>query len=191
MRTLRWIGALAFAAAVFGCSDEEEPLPYDPTTQNLYLRGTLTGVEVDISSAEAVEGEREYSPTRLCEVSAEFSTTIDGAPWAIDVELENFDIESFGVGVYSVVSSDVPTAPGQASFELRMDGDAAHYERSAIGGSIEVKVYESTAVQAGTPGFLEGGSLGAVFELDFGAGETVEGSFHVDFSITTIEDEEC
>ena len=191
MRTLRWIGALAFAAAVAGCSEEDEPLPFDSTTQNLYLRGTLTGVEMDVTSTDAVGGEREYSPTRLCEVSAEFNATVDGKPWVLEFELENFDLESFGMGVYSIVGSDVPTAPGLVSFELRMDGDATHYERSAIGGSIDVRVYDSTSVQAGNPGVVEGGSLGTVFDLDFGAGETVEGSFHVDFSITELGDEEC
>jgi hypothetical protein len=191
MRTLRTIGAFALAVALAACSEEEEPLPFDPTTQNLYLRGTLSGFEFDIAGGGVEEGEREYSPSRLCEVSAEFSATVDETPWVIDLELSNFDPESFGVGDYAIVSGDVEAGAGETSFELRMDGDAAHYERSAIGGSLEIRIYESTSTQAGSPGALEGGSIGAVFDVDFGAGETVQGSFHVEFSTTTVEEEDC
>jgi hypothetical protein len=191
MRAPRSIGAVVFAAALAACAEEEVPLPFDPTTQNLHLRGTMSGFEFDIAEGEATEGEREYSPSRLCEVTAEFTAMVDGAPWSFELELENFETESFGAGRYAIIGADVAAGPGQTSFELRLDGDAAHYERSAIGGSIEIKVYESTGSQAGSPGVLEGGSIGAVFDVDFGAGETVEGSFHVDFSSTTVENEEC
>lgn len=191
MATAKLIGALGLVIAVAACTDEETPIPYDSTTQNLHLSGTLSGFELDIAGAEALEGEREYSPSRLCEVTASFNATVDGVTWSIDVELENFDSEAFGVGLYAIVASDVPTGAGQTSVELRLDGDAAHHERSAIGGTIEIRDYDSASVQAGTPGVEEGGVFGAVFEMDFGAGEVVEGSFHVDFNVTTLEDEEC
>lgn len=32
---------------------------------------------------------------------------------------------------------------------------------------------------------------GYVEIMDFGAGEVMEGSFHVDLNLTTLEDEEC
>lgn len=184
--------ALALAAALTACSaDDDEPLPFDSTTENLRLRGTVSGLDLDISDAEVIAGEREYSPTRLCEVSGEWSAMVDGELWAVEVELENFDLESFGVGNYAIIGSDVAPGPGQTSFELRMDGDAIHYERSAIGGSIDVRVYEPGTTVPGDPDVMEGGSLGATFEVDFGAGETMEGSFHVEFSVAAVEDEEC
>ncbi len=186
------MAALALAAALAACSEDgADPLPFDPSTENLFLRGKLTGLELDISEAEVVAGEREYSPSRLCEVSAEFNAMVDGEVWAVELELENFDLESFGVGDYAIISNDVAPGPGQASFELRMDGDAIHYERSAIAGSVDVRVYEDGTTVPGTPDVQEGGSMGAVFEVDFGAGETMEGSFHVDFSVAAVEDEEC
>lgn len=191
MNATRYTGALALAFAVAACADEEAPIPYDPTTQNLHLQGTLSGFELDIADAEAVEGEREYSPSRLCELTGSFNATIDGAIWAIDIELENFDAESLDLGTYTIAGPDEPVAANQTSVEFRLDSDTAHHERSAIGGYVEIREYESTAVQAGNPGVLEGGSFGAVFEMDFGAGEVVKGSFHVDFNITTLEDEEC
>ncbi len=145
------MAALALAAALAACSEDgADPLPFDPSTENLFLRGKLTGLE-----------------------------------------LENFDLESFGVGDNAIISNDVAPGPGQASFELRMDGDAIHYERSAIAGSVDVRVYEDGTTVPGTPDVQEGGSMGAVFEVDFGAGETMEGSFHVDFSVAAVEDEEC
>lgn len=192
MRTRTSMVALALAAGLAACSsDAEEPLPFDPTTENLHLRGTLTGLELDISTAEAVAGEREYSPSRLCEVSGEFNAMVDGELWVVELELENFDLESFGVGDYAIIGNDVAPGPGEASFELRMDGDAIHYERSAIGGSIDVRVYEHGTTVPGTPEVMEGGSLGATFEVDFGAGETMEGSFHIAFSVAAVEEEEC
>ena len=185
------MATLALAAAAAACSEEEGPIPYDASTENLYLQGTLTGMELDIAEAEVLEAEREYSPSRLCEVSAEFTAMIDGAPWTIDVEMENFDPGSFGVGVYSIVGSDVAAGPGQTSFELRMDGDTAHFERSAISGSIEVKAYDASATQAGSPAVMEGGSFGAVLQVDFGAGEAVKGSFHVNFTTNTLDGDDC
>jgi hypothetical protein len=191
MATASWIGAHALVIAVAACAAEETPIPYDATTQNLYLKGTLSGFELDVTGAEPLEGEREYSPSRLCEVTASFDAVVDEASWSIDIELGNFDTESFGVGVYSIIASDVAPEVGQTSVELRLDGDAAHHERSAIAGTIEIKDYDSASVQAGAPGVEQGGRFGAVFEMDFGAGEVVEGSFHVDLNVTTLEDEEC
>jgi len=192
MAPVRYIGTLALVIAAAACSDEETPIPYDSTTQNLYLQGTVSGFELDTADSQVLEGEREYSPSRLCEVTASFDiTTIEGAMWSIDIELDNFDTESFGVGRYTVAGPDVPITAGQIGSELRLDGEAAHHERSALGGYIEIKAYDSTAVQAGNPGVLEGGSFGAVFEMDFGAGEVVKGSFHVDLNLTTQEEEEC
>jgi hypothetical protein len=181
---------LALLALGAGCAAEEEPLPFDSTTQNLHLRGEVSGLDLALVTAAEFEGEREYSP-HLCEVAAKFVAEIDGADWSIDLELANFVPESFGVGRYEVVGVDVPQAEGQTVLELRLDGEAAHYERSGIGGFVDVKVYDSAAPQTETPGVLEGGSFGAIFEVDFGAGETVEGSFSVDFTTTTIEDDEC
>ncbi len=191
MAPLRYIGPLALVIAVAACSDEETPIPYDSTTQNLYMQGTVSGFQLDVADAEPLEGEREYSPSRLCEVTASFDITVEGAIWSVDIELEDFDPESFGVGMYTVAGPDAPAAANQTGVEIRLDGDAAHHERSALGGYVEIKAYDSTAVQAGNPGVLEGGSFGAVFEMDFGAGEVVEGSFHVDLNVTTLEDEEC
>jgi hypothetical protein len=190
MRALTSIGAFVVAVAVAACGEEEVAIPFDPTTQNLFIRGSMSGFEFDIAGGEANEGEREYSLSRLCEVSAEFTAMVDGAPWSVDLELSNFENESFGVGHYAVIGDEVAGA-AQTSFEVRLDGETVHYERSGIGGSIEVKVYDSTGSQAGSPGVLEGGSVGAVFDIDFGAGETIEGSFNVDLSTTTVEDEDC
>jgi hypothetical protein len=192
MAPVRYIGLLALVIAAAACSEEETPIPYDSTTQNLHLQGTVSGFDLDTASSEALEGEREYSPSRLCEVTASFDiTTIEGAMWSIDIELDNFDPGSFGVGRYTVAGPDVAITAGQVGSELRLDGEAAHHERSALGGYIEIKAYDSTAVQAGNPGVLEGGSFGAVFEMDFGAGEVLEGTFHVDLNLTTLEEEEC
>lgn len=191
MRALNIIGALVATAALSACAEDDDGLQFDPTPQSFHLRGTFTGYEFDIDEAEVTEGEREYSPSRLCEVSAEFMAQVDDAPWGIDLEFENFDSESFGIGEYVIIGSDATPGPGEISFELRMDNDAAHYERSAIAGTVEVMVYDSDSVQAGTPGVMEGGSIGAVFRLDFGAGELVEGSFHANIDTTTVSDEDC
>jgi hypothetical protein len=192
MAPVRYIRFLALVIAVGACSEEETPIPYDSTTQNLRLQGTVSGFELETADSQPIEGEREYSPSRLCEVTASFAiTTIEGAMWSIDIELDNFDIESFGVGRYTVAGPDVPITAGQIGSEVRLDSEAVHHERSALGGYVEIKAYDSTAVQAGNPGVLEGGSFGAVFEMDFGAGEVLEGSFHVDLNLTTLEEEEC
>lgn len=191
MRIVTKIGIFAVAMAVSGCAEKEEAVPFDPTTQNLLLKGAFTGFDFDITEADVNEGEREYSPSRLCEVSAEFSAVVDGGTWGIDLEFSNFEPDSFGVGQYAIIGGDAAPEAGQTSFELRMDGDAALYERSAIGGSIDIRVYESDGTQAGRPDVVEAGSIGAVFEIDFGAGEMVEGSFNVDFSSSTVEEEEC
>ena len=192
MRALNIVGALAVTAALNGCADEDEGVTFDPTPQSFHLHGTFTGYEFAIDEADVTEGEREYSPSRLCEVSASFAAEIDGQPWAFDLEFENFDSESFGVGDYVIIGVDETPGAGQTSFELRMDNDAAHYERSPIAGTIEVMVYDSARTQAGSPGVMEGGSIGAVFRLDFGAGELVEGSFHANIdTITVSDDEDC
>jgi hypothetical protein len=190
MTVLNTIGVLAVTVALTACAGEDKPEPFDPT-RTLLLQGSFNGYDFDVSEAEATEGEREYSPSRLCEVSAEFTFEIDGAPWGMDLELENFDPDSFGVGEHVIISPDATPAPGQTSFELRLDGDEAHYERSALGGTVDVRIYESDTIQAGTPGALEGGSIGAVFQLDFGAGEVIEGSFNANFDTTTVSDEDC
>jgi hypothetical protein len=179
---------IAIAAAAPGCASEEDPLPFDPTTQNLFLRGRFNGLDLDVAEAAVLEGEREYG-SGLCEVSTEFDASIEGADWGIDIELSNFVAESFGVGRYEIIGEEDEQADGKIALEMRLDGEDAHYERSAIGGFIDIKIYDSDAGEGGEP--LEGGSLGAVFEVEFGAGETVEGSFHVDFSATTVLDEEC
>lgn len=191
MRPWSSMAALALAAALAACSAEEEPLPFDPTTENLHLRGKVSGLELDIAEAQAVAGEREYSRSRLCEVSGEFTAMVDDELWLVELDLENFDLESFGVGDYAIISGDVVPGPGQASFELRMDGEAIHYERSAIGGSFDVRVYEPGSTVPGSPDVMEGGSIGAVFEVDFGAGERMEGSFHVELNVAAVEEEEC
>ena len=149
MAPLRYIGPLALVIAVAACSDEETPIPYDSTTQNLYMQGTVSGFQLDVADAEPLEGEREYSPSRLCEVTASFDITVEGAIWSVDIELEDFDPESFGVGMYTVAGPDAPAAANQTGVEIRLDGDAAHHERSALGGYVEIKAYDSTAVQAG------------------------------------------
>lgn len=173
-----------------GCAADEEPLPFDPTTQNLHLRGEVSGLDLDLAITGVFEGEREYSP-RLCEVTGHFPAEIDGIEWAIDVELANFVPESFGVGRYEIIGPDVEPGEGQVGLELRLEREAANHERSSLGGFVDVRVYDSDAPHSEVPDAVQGGSFGAVFEADFGAGERVEGSFHVDFTATTLEDDEC
>ena len=91
-------------------------------------------------------------------------TIIEGAMWSIDIELDSFDTGSSGAGRYTVAGPDVPITAGLIGSEPRLDGNT---------------------------GVPEGGSFGAVFEMDFGASEVLEGSFHVDLNLTTLEEEEC
>jgi len=73
MRRLNTIGILVAAASVAACAEQDAEVPFDPTTRNLSIRGSFTGFELDVSEAEIAEVEREYSPTRLCEVSTELT----------------------------------------------------------------------------------------------------------------------
>ena len=72
-----------------------------------------------------------------------------------------------------------------------MEADDVKYEKTAIAGYVDIKTMTSTGTHVQSEAVHQGGAFGAVYSLEFGPGEQVEGSFHFEFNAVDVEGKPC